>query len=226
MVENFQSSDSGFLSRFPAFLIQFFSLGGRGCPYNSATRTPKLGESVFRPRIGGVAVTAHFPETRLIFGYELNRTHEFRPFPCVQFRYDNPGRATVIARNRFTVELRRDHRIIVEGIFEPHISRVTIITPEKNVTRLGFGFYDVGQRKESDASPSAIELAPGSDAVEIAHIFELFERIELFPGERFRILHQPTDFQSPIGERDLRFDAEVENWKSLREMLAGREALD
>ena len=131
----------------------------------------------------------------------------------------------MVARDRFTVELRRDQRIIVKSIFESHISRVTIVTPEKNMTRLRFGFYDLGQRKESDAPPSAIEFAPGSDAVEIAHILELFKRIEFFPSKRLRVLHQSTHFQSPIGQRDLRFDPEIENWESVCQMLPGWEAI-
>ena len=88
-----------------------------------------------------------------------------------------------------------------------------------------FRFRDLGQGEESDAAPPAIELAPGGDAVEIAHVLELFEGVEFFPGKCPRVFYQPTYFQSPIGQCDLRFDAEIENGESLREMLARRESV-
>ena len=130
----------------------------------------------------------------------------------------------MVARDRFAVELCRDQSVIIERIFESHISRVTIVTPEKNVTHFRFRFHDLGKGEESDPAPSAIKLAPGCDAVEIAYVFKLFERVEFFPGKRPRVFDEPAHFQSPICERDLGFDSEIENWKSLREMLAGRES--
>src|SRR5437764_14209494 len=134
-------------------------------PVATSPSSEVLREPVFRPRIGGVAVTAHFPETRLIFGYELDRADELGPFPRVKFRYDDSGRTAMVARDRFTIELCRDQRIIIEGIFKSHISRVTIVTPEKNVAHLRFRFHDLGHGKESDPAPAAIGHAPGSDTV-------------------------------------------------------------
>ena len=72
----------------------------------------------------------------------------------------------------------------------------------------------------SDPAPATIELAPSSDAMEIGDVFKLRESIEFFPGKGLRVFHQSTDFDTPIFQRDLWFDAEIENREALRKMLA------
>ena len=56
--------------------------------------------------------------------------------------------------------------------------------------------FDEGEK--GDAAPAAIEFAPGGDAMEVGHVFELREGIELFPGECLRVLDQPADFEAPF----------------------------
>ncbi len=59
--------------------------------------------------------------------------------------------------------------------------------------------------------------------MEVAHVFKPREGVEFVPRERARVLDRATDFQAPVGQRNLGTDAEVEHWKSRREMLTGRE---
>ena len=55
------------------------------------------------PGIGGVAVTAHFPEAELVFGAELDPANELGAFPGVEFRDDDAGRAAMLAWERLAV---------------------------------------------------------------------------------------------------------------------------
>ena len=71
----------------------------------AAARSLRSREAIFRPGIGGVAVTAHFPEAELVFRGELDRLDELGAFPGVELGNDDPGRAAVLARDRFAVEL-------------------------------------------------------------------------------------------------------------------------
>ena len=61
--------------------------------------------------------------------------------------------------------------------------------------------------------------------MEIGEVFKLREGIEIFPGERLRVFHQPAHFEAPILQRDFRFDAEIENREALGKMLARRKTL-
>ena len=104
----------------------------------------------------------------------------------------------VLARDRFAVELRRDQDVVVETIVEADIGGVAVVAGEKNMLHFRFRPNEIDEGEEGDALPAAIELAPGGDAVEIAHVFELREGVELFPGEGLRILDQAADFEAPF----------------------------
>ena len=62
--------------------------------------------------------------------------------------------------------------------------------------------------------------------MEVARVLELFQRHELVPIQRDRILHQPVDLELPLVARDLRMDAHVQHGKIIDLPLAGRQALD
>ena len=83
-----------------------------------------LRKPVLRPGIGGVTVAADFPETRLIFGNEFNRANKLGPFPCIKLRDDDASGATMIARNRFAVELGGHERVVIERVVNSDISGV------------------------------------------------------------------------------------------------------
>src|SRR5205085_5932152 len=170
------------------------------------------------------AVAAHFPVARAIFGGELDRLHELRAFPGVEFRDDDAGRAAVLSRDGLAIELRGNEDVVVHAIFQTNIGAVAIVAGEEDVFHFRLRSNEFGEGEEGDAAPAAIELAPGSDAVEVAYVFELREGVELPPGEGARKLDEAADFEPPSGKIDLRTDAEVEDGKVAGEMLAGRQA--
>src|SRR5437764_3667148 len=181
-------------------------------------------EPVFRPGIGGIAVATDLPETGLVFGDEINRANKLGPFPCIKLRDNHARGTTVIARNRFAVELRRHERVVIERVFDSDITAIAIVAAKENVVHFRFRFHNFCQCEKGDTAPATIEFAPGRDAMEIGDVFKLRECIEFFPGECLRIFHQPADFQAPIFQRNFRFDAEIENREPLGEMLARRKA--
>jgi hypothetical protein len=195
----------------------------------SSLRAPyslrSLPEPVFRPRVGGIAIAADFPKTGPVFRDEFDAANKLCPFPGVKFRDYDAGGAAVIARDGFAIEPCGHQRVIIERIFDPHIGAIAVVAAEENVTHFRFRFHDFRKREESDATPATIEFAPSRDAVEIGHVLELREGIEVLPGKRFRVLDQSTDLEAPIGQSDFRFDPEIEDGKALGEMLARRETI-
>src|SRR5947207_158008 len=185
----------------------------------------RLRKPVLRPGIGGVTVATDFPETRLIFGNEFNCANKLGPFPTIKLRDNHARGAAVIARNRFAIELRGHERIVIERVFDSDIGGIAIVTAKENMTYFRFRFHNFRQREKGDTAPVAIEFAPGGDAMEIGDVFELRESIEFFPGECLRIFHQPADFEAPIFQCDFWFDAEIEDWEALGEMLARRKTV-
>ena len=149
----------------------------------------QLGKPVFRPGIGGIAVAANFPETRLIFGNEFNRANKLGPFPTIKLRDNHARGSAVIARNRFAIELRGHEHIVIERVFDSDIGGIAIVAAKENVTHFRFRFHNFRQREKGDTAPVAIEFAPGGDAMEIGDVFELRESIEFLPGECLRIFH-------------------------------------
>jgi len=61
--------------------------------------------------------------------------------------------------------------------------------------------------------------------VEVARVLDLREGVELGPAEGGRMLDQPVDGERPLAERDVRLDPEVQDGKSARELLTGRQAV-
>src|ERR1700686_5177941 len=179
-------------------------------------------ESVFPPGIGGVAVAADFPIAGAILGGALDRLHELRTFPGVELRNNDAGRPAVLSPDRLSIELRGDEDVVVHAIFQANIGAVAIVAGEEDVFHFRFRPDEFGESEESDAAPAAIELAPGRDAVEVAHVFELRKRVEFLPGEGARKLDETADFEAPVIEGDLRADAEIEDGESAGEVLAGR----
>ena len=155
----------------------------------SAIANRQLGKPVLRPGISGIAVAADFPETRLIFGNEFNCANKLGSFPCIKLRDNHARGATVIARNRFAIELRGHEHIVIERVFDSDIGGIAIVAAKENVTHFWFRFHNFRQREKSDTAPVAIEFAPGGDAMEIGDVFELRESIEFLPGECLRVFH-------------------------------------
>src|SRR5437868_13868300 len=126
----------------------------------------------------------------------------------------------MIARDRFAVELCRYQRVVIERILDSHIAGVAVVAPKEDMTHFRFRFHDFSECEESDSAPPTIEFAPSRNAVEIGNVLELRKGVEFLPGKYFRVLDQATDFETPIGQSDFRFDPEIENGKALGEMLA------
>ena len=131
----------------------------------------------------------------------------------------------MVARDGFVVEFRGDKNVVVAHVLEADVAGVAVVAGEEDVFHLRFWPNEFDESKEGDAAPAAIELAPGGDAVEIAHVFELRKRVELFPGECLRILNEAADFKLPFLEWNVGFNPEIEDGKAGREMLPGRETI-
>src|SRR6266576_2741765 len=93
-----------------------------------------LRKPVLRPGIGGVTVAADFPETRLICGNEFNRANKLGPLPCIKLRDDDASGATMIARNRFAVELDGHERVVIERVFNSDVGGIAIVAAKENMT--------------------------------------------------------------------------------------------
>ena len=53
-----------------------------------------------------------------------------------------PGRAAVVARNRFAVELRGHERIVIERVFDSDIGGIAIVAAKENVAHFRFRFHN------------------------------------------------------------------------------------
>ena len=124
--------------------------------------------------------------------------NELGAFPGVQFRDDDARGAAVIARDRFAVELGGDEDVVVTDIVVADVGGVAVVAGEKDVPHFRFWPNEFDEGEEGDAAPATIELAPGGDAVEVAHVFKLREGVELFPGECLRVLDETADFEAPF----------------------------
>src|SRR6516165_6295111 len=58
--------------------------------------------------------------------------------------------------------------------------------------------------------------------MEIAHVLELRQVVEFLPGKGFGIFHKTADRESPLAQRNFGLNAEIEDGKASREMLARR----
>jgi len=60
---------------------------------------------------------------------------------------------------------------------------------------LWFWPNEINESEKSDPAPATSEFAPGRDAVKIAHVLELREDVEFFPGKGARPFHQAANFE-------------------------------
>jgi len=112
-----------------------------------------------------------------------NLTNEIlRPFPRVALGDDNARRTAVLLRQRLAVPFvaiitsssRQTASGFVRGI-------AVVALEQKRAWPRASGFTSSGDGEESDPLEFHIELAPGGDAMEVAHVLELRQRQELFP---------------------------------------------
>src|SRR4029077_7911250 len=129
-------------------------------------------ETIFRPGISRVAVTAYFPETQPVLAVEFNLPDEFRSLPGIQFRNDHTRGAAMLAGKRFALKPRRNQNILVETIGEADVRRIAVVGGKEDVIHLWFWPNEIGDGEEGDTTPATVEFAPGGDAVEIAYVVE------------------------------------------------------
>src|ERR1043166_7441597 len=85
---------------------------------------------------------------------------------------------------------------------------------------------EVCQREESDSFPFHIELAPGGDAMEIAHVLELWQGQKAAPVQGSGVFDMSVNFELPLVQRNIRSDAQIQNGKVVDLPLARGEPID
>ena len=71
---------------------------------------------------------------------------------------------------------------------------------EVNELGLGLGLSEFEERGEGDAAPTAVVFAPGRDTVEVAHIGNLGQRVEILPGKRGGLFHRAVERERPFAD--------------------------
>ena len=100
----------------------------------------------------------------------------------------------VFNRYGFAVNFVRDKDIVVHANFERKIGGVAVVAFEEDEFGIVLWFDQIREREEGNAFPFHFELAPGGDAMEITHIFELRERSEFLPTQSDWIFNQSMNF--------------------------------
>jgi len=97
-------------------------------------------------------------------------------------------------RDGFAVNFVRDEDIVVHANVERKIGRIAVVAFEENEFGFVLRFDQISQREKGDAFPFHFELAPGGDAMEITHIFELRERSEFLPTQSDGFFDEAMNF--------------------------------
>src|SRR6516164_8537796 len=100
-------------------------------------------------------------------------------------RHEQAGRTPVVARQRLTFVLEREHRLPRREVREWHVGGVSVIAMCERKRR---GCYkaSVGEDVlDGHALPSGVELRPRGHAVDVSYHPGSWERVELRPAPRF-----------------------------------------
>ena len=79
---------------------------------------------VVEPGLRGVGVAAHFPESLVILGQELDLADPLRALPGVQLRRDHPARPAVLARQRLALPGVDQQHVVFDRALERQVGRV------------------------------------------------------------------------------------------------------
>src|SRR2546426_9494471 len=141
-----------------------------GAPGNTSAK-PLLG-----PRICGIRITSHLPETEYIAVKEDDLANELRAFPGVALWNNDTGWPSVFLGQRLVIPFVCDQPVVIHADIERIVRRVTVVAFEEHVRGLGLRLHQVCDGKKGHAFPFHVELAPGGDTMKVARVLELRKR--------------------------------------------------
>src|SRR5262249_37515062 len=148
-----------------------------GAPPTSITVVPLL-----FPGVAIVVVTQRLPETTLILFHESQSSQPLRAFPKIEVRHEEPGRTTMLGRNRRALIAGHDQTSAANEIGNRKVRCVTSIAMGHDVR---FGRFCAARRSQQRVKchslPSGIELRPFRNTVNVGPDGSLRERVELLP---------------------------------------------
>ena len=118
-----------------------------------------------------------------------------------------------------------DQHIVVHADIERIVGRVTVVAFEENVRGFGLWLHQIHEREERHAGKLHVELTPRRDAMKVTHIGELWQREEIFPRQRHRILHLAANLQLPLVQCHFRLHTEIKHREVMHLPLAGRQTI-
>ncbi len=181
-----------------------------------------LREALFEPGIGIVRIAAHFPEAKDVAVDKGDFADELGAFPGVFFRNDDARGTTMLDGDGLSVNLVRDEDVIVQADIERVVRGIAVVALEENEFRGGPGPDQLSEGEKGDALPVHFVFGPGGDAMEVAHVPELGQGVELVPTEGDRVFDLAVNLELPLVEGHFGMDAEVQHGPVLDEFLAGR----
>src|SRR6516164_7801879 len=135
-------------------------------------------------------------------------------------RHEQAGRTPVVARQRLTFVLEREHRLPRREVREWHVGGVSVIAMCERKRR---GCYkaSVGEDiLDGHALPSGVELRPRGHAVDVSYHPGSWERVELRPAPRFDRTRSDLQRESPVRGIDPRRGSGRKHWEIVDEVLS------
>ena len=169
-------------------------------------------------------ITADLPKAPPILVSELDRTHPFRTLPCVQFRYNEAQRPSVVGREIATIVAMRQDDIIVDESLKRQIGRIAAVAMDDDVADRRRKLDHRHQIADRDTLPYVIEPRPGRDAMEIRDHFGLRQRPKLLIAEMQRLGDETYDTEVPLVGIEPRRGTIAEDRKLVGQSLPGGDA--
>src|SRR6266536_3374304 len=169
-----------------------------------AIKSPSEAVALFLPEVRVVVVAVALPEAGLVVVQELEAAQPLRALPEVSRRDDQAYRPAMIGRQRLSVGLVGDQRLLVLDRLQRNVRGETLLGVRDDKAGARPGGDELRELAPVHALEGRVEAAPARDAVDVDRDLAARQLAQLIPGERQRTLDLAGDPQVPGGEVDPR----------------------
>src|SRR3954468_7713851 len=153
--------------------------------------------ALFEPRVAEVVVTVALPETLLVVLQQREPGDPLGALPEVQVRDEQPHRPAVLAGQRAPLVRPDDPRLPAADVLQRQGRGVPGRGRGEHEPRLRRGRRRIEQHVHGDPAEAGVELRPRRDAVDVALVLRLRQRVKVGPAPGVLVVDEAVDGHRP-----------------------------
>ncbi len=184
-----------------------------------------VGITLLAPGIGGVVVTAFFPEAAAVHGQVLDGAHPLDALPGIQPRHDQPQWVAMLGGQRHPVQISGQQGVLGREVTDPDVGAVAVVGPDHHVGHRVGGRREAQHLSGGNADPAVVRGGEPGDAVQVGDHLAARQGADLLPVPGLLVSRGrgPADAQVPSLRAEGGHRTVVQHRQLARDVLARRQ---